>query len=116
MPPVWTSYVSVDDIDATVAKAEPAGGTVMQPPMDIMEAGRMAVVADPAGAVICMWEARVHIGAEVVNEPGRQLERAAHPRSGGGGAVLRRGVRLDSTDRADARRSLHRVQGAGGQP
>lgn len=70
MPPVWTSYVSVDDIEVTAAKVEPAGGTVMQPPMDIMEAGRMAVVADPAGAVICMWEAGVHIGAEVVNEPG----------------------------------------------
>ena len=70
MPPVWTMYVSVDDIDATVAKVEPAGGSVMQPPMDVMSAGRMAVVADPAGAVFCMWEAREHIGAGIVNEHG----------------------------------------------
>ena len=46
MPPVWTSYVTVDDLEATVAKVEPAGGTVLQPPMDVMDAGRMAVIAD----------------------------------------------------------------------
>lgn len=70
VPPVWTTYVAVDDLDATMTKVEPAGGSLMGPAMDIMEAGRMAVVADPAGAVICMWEAGGHIGAGVVNEPG----------------------------------------------
>jgi predicted enzyme related to lactoylglutathione lyase len=70
MPPVWTTYVSVDDIDAAVAKVEPAGGSVMQSPMDAMEAGRFAVIADPAGAVICLWQAKEHIGCQVVNEHG----------------------------------------------
>lgn len=70
MPPVWTTYVAVDDLAASMAKVEPAGGSLMGPAMDIMEAGRMAVVADPAGAVICMWEAGGHVGAGVVNEPG----------------------------------------------
>lgn len=70
MPPVWSSYVTVADIEATVAKVAPAGGTVLQPAMDVMEAGRMAVVSDPAGAVICLWQAKEHIGAEVVNEHG----------------------------------------------
>ncbi|HSL59772.1 MAG TPA: VOC family protein [Acidimicrobiales bacterium] len=70
MPPVWSTYVTVDDLDAAVARVAPAGGSVMQPPMDVMTAGRMAVVADPAGAVICLWEARDHIGCEVVNEHG----------------------------------------------
>lgn len=70
MPPVWTSYVTVDDLEATVEKVAPAGGTVMQPPMDVMDAGRMAVLADPSGAVICLWQAKAHIGAEVVNEHG----------------------------------------------
>lgn len=70
MPPVWSSYVAVDDLDATVAKVGPAGGAVMQPAMDVMEAGRMAVIADPAGAVICLWQAGEHIGARVVNEHG----------------------------------------------
>lgn len=70
MPPVWSTYVTVDDIEATVAKVEPAGGTVMQPPMDVMEAGRMAVVADSTGAVVCLWEAKDTIGSEVINEHG----------------------------------------------
>jgi uncharacterized protein len=70
MPPVWSTYVTVDDVDSAVAGVGPAGGTVLQPPMDVMDAGRMAVVSDPAGAVICMWQAGQHIGAEMVNEHG----------------------------------------------
>jgi predicted enzyme related to lactoylglutathione lyase len=70
MPPVWSTYVTVDDLDAVVGAVESAGGTVMQPAMDVMDAGRMAVFADPSGAVICAWQAGNHIGAEVVNEHG----------------------------------------------
>jgi predicted enzyme related to lactoylglutathione lyase len=70
MPPVWSTYVTVDDIEATLAKVEAAGGTTMGPAMDAMDAGRFAVIADPSGAVICLWEARDHIGADVVNEHG----------------------------------------------
>jgi predicted enzyme related to lactoylglutathione lyase len=70
MPPVWSTYVTVDVVDAVVARVEAAGGTVMRPAMDVTEAGRMAVVADPAGAVICLWQPNEHIGCEVVNEHG----------------------------------------------
>lgn len=70
MPPAWSSYVAVDDLDATVTKVGPAGGRVLQPPMDVMEAGRMAVVSDPTGAVIGTWQAKQHIGARIVNEHG----------------------------------------------
>ncbi|MCO5322896.1 MAG: VOC family protein [Microthrixaceae bacterium] len=70
MPPVWSTYVTVESADATEAKVAPAGGTVLQPAMDVMEAGRMVIMADPAGAVICAWEPRASIGAEVVNEHG----------------------------------------------
>lgn len=70
MPPVWSSYITTDDLDATVAKVGPAGGQVMQPPMDVMDAGRMAVIGDATGAVACLWEKKQHIGAEVVNEHG----------------------------------------------
>jgi predicted enzyme related to lactoylglutathione lyase len=70
MTPVWSTYVSVNDIEATLARVEPAGGTTMGPVMDAMDAGRFAVIADPAGAVICLWEAREHIGADIVNEHG----------------------------------------------
>ncbi|MEZ5267422.1 MAG: VOC family protein [Microthrixaceae bacterium] len=70
MPPVWSSYVTVADIDATAEKVAAAGGQVMQPPFDVMKAGRMAVFGDPSGAAICGWQAKEHIGAEVVNEHG----------------------------------------------
>lgn len=70
MPPVWTTYINVDDLDAAVARVAPAGGHVIQAPMEVMEAGRMAVVADPSGAVFCLWEKTGHAGAEVVNEHG----------------------------------------------
>ena len=39
-------------------------------PFDVRDAGRMAVLADPEGAVFCVWQAKEHKGAELVNEPG----------------------------------------------
>ena len=50
--PYWTTYVSVDSADDIVAKAKAAGGNVLMDPMDVMDAGRMAIFADPVGAVI----------------------------------------------------------------
>jgi predicted enzyme related to lactoylglutathione lyase len=70
MPPIWNSYVAVDDIDASVAAARDAGGSVMMPPMQVMDAGRMAIVADPTGAAISLWQAAAHVGAGIANEPG----------------------------------------------
>jgi predicted enzyme related to lactoylglutathione lyase len=70
VPPHWNSYVSVDDIEATCAKVAPAGGTVVAPPFDVMDAGRMSVIQDPTGAVFLLWQAKNHIGAGLVNEPG----------------------------------------------
>jgi len=66
----WNTYVSVDSADETVAKARDAGGGVLMEPFDVMESGRMAVVTDPEGAAISLWEAREHKGAKVVNEHG----------------------------------------------
>lgn len=70
IPSMWNTYVTVDDLEATVAKVEGAGGTIMAPPMDVMDAGKMAVIVDPTGAVSCMWEPQQSIGAELVNEHG----------------------------------------------
>ncbi len=67
-PPAWSSYVSVEDADATVAKVKAAGGTVFAEPMDVMELGRMAIFADPTGAVLGIWQPGTFLGAEVVNE------------------------------------------------
>jgi uncharacterized protein len=66
--PIWKMYVSVDSADETIARARDARGTVLAEPFDAGDAGRMAVLADPEGAVFCVWEARNHKGAELVNE------------------------------------------------
>src|SRR5258705_2098899 len=70
MPPMWNTYIAVDDIDATVEKVGPAGGQGLIPAMDVGDGGRMAFVADPTGAVVGLWQANQHIGATLVNEPG----------------------------------------------
>lgn len=53
MPPCWSVYVTVDDVDATAARVKELGGTVLRPPMDIPEIGRFCVLQDPQGATIC---------------------------------------------------------------
>jgi predicted enzyme related to lactoylglutathione lyase len=70
VPPHWNSYVATADVDAITGRVASAGGTVFMPPFDIMDAGRMSFVADPTGAPIGLWQAKNHIGSEVVNEPG----------------------------------------------
>jgi len=69
-PPAWTSYISVTDADATIAKVKAAGGMVFVEPMDVLDVGRMSVFADPTGAAAAVWQPRRHIGAGLVNEPG----------------------------------------------
>lgn len=53
-----------------LATVEPAGGTVVMAAMDIMTEGRMAMVSDPSGAVVGLWQPRDHQGAEVFHVPG----------------------------------------------
>jgi hypothetical protein len=69
-PPHWTTYVNVDDIDTVSAKVPAAGGQVVFGPMDVMTAGRMAIFADPTGALIAGWQPGDHLGAQLVNETG----------------------------------------------
>jgi uncharacterized protein len=71
-PPVatWDTYVSVDNADETASKVRSAGGGVVREPFDVMDAGRTAVFTDPEGAAFCVWQAKQHKGARIVNEPG----------------------------------------------
>lgn len=69
-PPSWLLYVSVADVDAAAAGAASLGGTLIAAPFDVLEAGRAAVLADPAGAVFALWQPREQIGATQVNDPG----------------------------------------------
>ena len=69
-PPHWTSYISVEDADATAARAGELGGAaVFREPFDVPGA-RVAVIADPAGAVVSLWQPRPRIGATLVNDVG----------------------------------------------
>lgn len=72
LPPVpsWNTYVYVESADDAARRAPSAGGTVLTEPFDALPAGRMAVLADPAGAPFCVWEPRERNGAQLVNEAG----------------------------------------------
>ena len=52
MPPMWSIYVTVDDVDSTAKKVEELGGKIIRPPSDIPNVGRFCVLSDPQGAVI----------------------------------------------------------------
>jgi uncharacterized protein len=77
---MWNSYVSVESADETASKARAAGGAVAMEPLDVMDAGRMAVLIDPEGAAFCVWEAKKHHGARIVNEPGSLTFNGLHTR------------------------------------
>jgi predicted enzyme related to lactoylglutathione lyase len=66
----WDTYVWVADAGAAAAKVAAAGGSVLREPADVGDAGRTALCADPDGAVFCLWQAKEHRGAAIVNEPG----------------------------------------------
>jgi predicted enzyme related to lactoylglutathione lyase len=66
----WNTYIWVESADETAAMVQRAGGRVVTDPFDVMDAGRMAVCSDPEGAVFCVWQAKAHKGAQIVNEPG----------------------------------------------
>jgi uncharacterized protein len=70
MPTAWATYVTVESADATAARARELGATVLAEPFDVLKAGRMAVIQDPTGAIVSVWEPRESIGATVVNGPG----------------------------------------------
>lgn len=73
LPPHWTSYIAVEDADATAQRARELGGQVALEPMDVFDSGRMAMMIDPTGAAFGLWQPREHRGAAIVNEPGSLL-------------------------------------------
>ena len=125
VPPMWNTYLAVDDVDAAAEKAGRAGGQLLMPPTDIGEAGRMAFVADPTGAVVGLWQANKHIGATVVGDTGAVVwnelvtdkPESALPfyqrrRHGGGGGGDGAGPALQpAQSRRDRRRRMCRAAG-----
>jgi hypothetical protein len=81
-PPMalWNTYVWVDSTDETASKVVDAGGKSLVEPFDVLDAGRMAVFADPEGAAFCVWQAKQHKGARIVNEAGALNFNGLHTR------------------------------------
>lgn len=69
-PPAWCTYLASEDADATADAIRAAGGTVGMDPFSMFDAGRMLLATDPSGAAFGVWQARDHIGAGLVDEPG----------------------------------------------
>ena len=69
-PVTWMTYIAVESADDVVERVRSHGGTVINEPFDVFDAGRMAIFADPEGAVFSVWQAGQHTGAETVNAPG----------------------------------------------
>jgi uncharacterized protein len=69
-PPHWMPYISVASADDAAARAAQMGGTVLAPAMDVMDAGRMAVVQDPTGATFSLWQPKGNSGIGIVGVDG----------------------------------------------
>jgi hypothetical protein len=70
VPPNWMLYVSVGSVDETLARVAAAGGQAVAGPFDVADAGRMAVVQDPQGAAVGLWQPRRNIGIRVAGVVG----------------------------------------------
>lgn len=68
IPPHWQCYITVKDLDSTLQSWQNHGGILEAPAFDVMDAGRMAMVKDPTGAFVSLWQAKGHVGAGLVNE------------------------------------------------
>ena len=69
IPPHWHLYAAVDDADQAAAKATGLGGTILEGPFDVFDAGRMAVVRDPTGAVLSVFQSKRQAGLGITGEP-----------------------------------------------
>src|SRR5918997_2983109 len=118
--PVWDTYIWVESADDTVAKVTDAGGSVVMEPFDLLDAARIGVFADPAGAVFGVWQPGEHRGAQLVNEPGAWSISQLSTRDPEGskafyGAVF--GWEADTFDMGEGEVTLWRLPGyVGGEP
>lgn len=78
-PTHWISYVSVEDVDATAKAATANGGKVIAAPFDVPSVGRMARIADPVGAELCLFRSATGDEADAPSTPaGRWLWNELH--------------------------------------
>ncbi len=105
IPPHWTAYFTVSNVDQAVTKAKDLGGTALQEPQDVFTAGRMAAIRDPEGATFALWQPRDEIGAHVFAEPGALQACELRTQDPDGQAAFYSGLfgwtRTDTTTAAD---------------
>jgi predicted enzyme related to lactoylglutathione lyase len=70
VPPHWNLYIAVENADAAANKAASLGAKVLAPAFDVFDAGRMAVIQDPTGAIFIVWQANKNGGIGISGEPG----------------------------------------------
>jgi predicted enzyme related to lactoylglutathione lyase len=79
-PDVWTTYLRVEDINATAEATVAAGGQVFMPPMEVPEQGHMAMFGDAGGAAVGAWQFGGHTGFQAKGEPGTPYWHELHTR------------------------------------
>ena len=82
-PDTWSTYLATADAEESVARAVEAGATVLAPPLRVGDLGTMAVLVDPAGAVVGVWQAGDHTGFGRHAEPGSVVWAETHSKSFG---------------------------------
>jgi predicted enzyme related to lactoylglutathione lyase len=70
LPPAWTLYLASPEVRETAARAGAHGGRVELDPMRVGDFGSMAVLRDPAGVLVGVWEAGAHEGFGAQGGPG----------------------------------------------
>ena len=116
----WNTYVWVDDATEAASRAGAAGGSVLMEPIESLDGGRIAVIADPAGAAIGVWQPGAHRGTQLVNEPGAWSMSALTTTDPDGsksfyGAVF--GWETETFDLGDAQMTMWKLPGyVGGEP
>ncbi len=117
---VWATHIWVDSTDEAARAAERAGGTVIAPSFDSPGGARVAVLADPTGAVFCTWEPADHTGARRVNEPGAWAMSSLATGDGERAAAFYGemfGWRTETFETPDGEMTLFRLPGyVGGEP
>ncbi|GGM05534.1 VOC family protein [Nakamurella endophytica] len=79
-PDGWSTYLATPDAAATVAAAQRAGATVAVPAVTVGTLGAMAVLTDPSGAAVGLWQAAELPGFTRYNEPGSVVWDELHTR------------------------------------
>ena len=88
-PASWNSYVTVDDVAALMEPIEAAGGTIIEPPFDVPDGGKIALIQDPDGAALGLMQPKDFIGSTLVKHSGRALlERRIYARPGAIAGIL----------------------------